>query len=82
MSSARYVYVKDEGHVFGSADAPTPEDFAHAGAGVTTIIRLADGCYYGRERRWLPVPPGILGRAEIEDEPALPFHVPAAYAEE
>ena len=76
MNSARYVFVNDQGRVFGSYDDPTEEDFAYAAVGMVVIVRLADCCYYGRERAWRPVVKAMLDRAEIEGAGSPQFHVP------
>lgn len=80
MPSIRYLFVFDEPEpVFFSSDEPTAEDFEHAQAGLGTIIRLADACYYGREGKWEPVPEGRLGTTDVDGTPTRPFHAPASY---
>lgn len=78
MSIYRYVFVNDQGAVFGSSDDPTEEDFAYAEVGMVTILRLADDCYFGREGTWRAIPCGQLEKADIDDGTATPFHAPAA----
>jgi hypothetical protein len=74
MPAGPYIFVSDQGRVFSVADAPTAEDFAFAAVGMVTIVRLADAHYYGRDRRWRPIPPGQLGSAEFEGEESPPYH--------
>ncbi len=79
MSPVRYVFISDQGRVFSSSGEPTTEDFGYAAVGMVTILSLSDGCYYGVEREWLPIPAGRLGAAEVANEPMPPFHAPASY---
>ncbi len=81
MLSWRYVFISDQGRVFGTTDDPTREDFAYATVGMVTIVRLADGHYYGTEGKWRPISRGQLGTADVEGEETLPFHEPAADGE-
>lgn len=79
MTTARYVFVYDDGQVFSATDEPTSEDLEHAEVGLVTIVSLADHRYFGRAGKWLPIPAGRLGSAEVDGEPRPPFHAPASY---
>ncbi len=81
MFSSRFMFISDQGRVCSSLDEPTDEDFAYAAVGMVTILSLADGRYYGIEQKWLPIPPGRLGTAEVDDETTRPFHAPESYFE-
>ncbi len=74
MPASPYIFVTDQGRVFSVADEPTAEDFAYAAVGMVTILRLADAHYYGRDGRWYPIPPGQLGKAEVNGEESPPYH--------
>ncbi len=74
MSSARYIFVGDQGHVFKSSDHPTAEDFAYAAVGMVTIVRLSDCWYYGREQKWQPIPEGEQGTAGVDEKLASALH--------
>lgn len=76
MPAARYVFVSDQGHVFSSADEPTAEDLEYAAVGMRMILSLIDGRYYGREKRWLPIPAGRLTSVVIDGKRSLPVHSP------
>jgi hypothetical protein len=79
MPSARYVYIKDNGDVFSTADDPTAEDLSYVDVGMMTILRLADGRSYGRASGWIPIPTGALGRVEIDGHLTVPFHSLASF---
>jgi hypothetical protein len=74
MPAARYVFISDQGRVFSSADEPTLEDFEYVAVGMLTIVRMEDGRYYGRARKWLPIPVGRLISAEIDGDPRKLLH--------
>lgn len=82
MSSARYVFINDQCRAFSSSGAPTSEDFEYAAVGMVTILSLVDGRYYGRAKKWLPIPEGRLEAAEVDGEITPPFHAPASHFEE
>lgn len=81
MSSARYVFICEDGQVFGTMDEPTAADLEQAEVGIVTILCLADGRYYGRAGKWLMIPAGGLGSADVDGEATPPFHAPASYFE-
>lgn len=76
MSEFHYIFLRDDGLVFGISDHPTVEDLDHARVGIVTIFRLADHHHFGREGQWRPAPAGKLVAPAIEDEPPKPFHAP------
>lgn len=76
MTEHRYIFIRDDGLIFGIGEPPTPEDLDHAGVGILTIIRLADQHYFGREGCWRPTPVGKLAQADSKAPSFLPFHVP------
>ena len=77
MQAIRYIYISDQGRVFGSTGDPTEEDFAYAAVGMKIIVRLADAHYYGVDGKWRRISNGRLGAAEIDGEETPPFHTAA-----
>lgn len=82
MPRVRYLFIDDNGRVFATSRRPTRRDHDFADVGMLTIVSLLDGSYYGRARKWLPIPRGRLGRASLENRPSPPFHAPAAWFDE
>ncbi|ACB76721.1 hypothetical protein [Opitutus terrae] len=74
----RFVFVSDQGSVFGSRTPPTTEDLRLAGVGILIVVNLRTCRYYGREERWLPVPLAKLTASEFEGDPPKPFHARSA----
>jgi hypothetical protein len=70
----RYVFVTDQSRIFFTALEPTSEDFAYAEVGMVIIVRIADAHYFGTEKKWLPIPAGQLGHAEVDGEETGEFH--------
>jgi hypothetical protein len=70
MSSLRYLFINDEGQVFGSANEPTGQDFEFAAVGMLTIVRLSDRRYYAGRGEWCSIPPVQGGTANDEGEAA------------
>lgn len=82
MPPVRYIFIDEDGRVFATSRRPTRRDYDFANVGMLTIVSLLDGSYYGRARKWLPIPKGRLGRAtSLDDQPTPPFHAPASWFE-
>lgn len=78
----RYVFVTDQSRTLFSTLKPTAEDFAYAEVGMVIIVRIADAHYFGRAKKWLPIPSGQLGRAEVDGEESGEFNgLPELFAE-
>ncbi|MDB6095573.1 MAG: hypothetical protein JWM32_3135 [Verrucomicrobia bacterium] len=56
MQTPRFILVGDQGRMFSAHDALTNADFAYASVGMFLIIRTDDFHFYGRDRRWKPIP--------------------------
>lgn len=79
MPAVKFIFVDDNGTVFGSTDKPTAEDLQFARVGMLTIVSLLDGTYYGCAGKWLPIPASRIVRAEkLEGGRTRPFHVSAS----
>ena len=70
----RYIYISDQGRVFGSDDEPTLEDFEYAHVGILTILRLVDHCSYQTDGKWRAIQPGKRVRADVEGQQTAEFH--------
>ena len=78
MPAPCYCFVSGDGEsVFHTADHPTPADLDAARLGLLTIIRLADLASFGRTGHWEPIPEGIIGRGDENQEFEHPIHAPS-----
>lgn len=78
-SGAKFIFFREDGRVFGTADEPTPEDLEHARVGLHVIIRLADQQVFERGGEWRPLGRGVVVNADPGSE-SPPYHVPEAFA--